>query len=270
MRLISRPSGLLWPAAVLCATVALGAQSRPEPKAAPSPAEQPAAAQKLPPAREILDRHVKAIGGRQAILSHSSTRAAGKVELPAMGLTGELEVFAAKPDRSLIRFVLPGVGEIQEGFNGKIGWSISALTGPTLLEGRQLEERRFDSDFYSEVRAQERYTSMSTVEQTAFDGRPCYKLRLVRRGGGEDFEFYDVQTGLRAGRIGTREMQMGAVTGTTIESEYRKFGNTLVATRIRQTAMGVETVMTLTVVEFDTLEESVFHPPPAIQALLKP
>lgn len=266
MRTIRTRSGRALPFVLLVAATTLGAQS----SAPPSPSTRGGATSpKLPPAREVLDRHVKAIGGRQAVLSHSSTRATGKVELPSLGLTGDLEIFAAKPNKSLTRFVLPGIGEIQEGFNGKTGWSISALTGPALLEGRQLEERRFDSDFYAELRPDDQFDSMTTVEQTTFDGRPCYKLRLVRRGGGEDFEFYDVQTGLRAGKTGTREMPMGAIAATSIESDYRRFGNTLVATRVKQSAMGVETVFTLTTVEFDNVQDSVFDPPAAIKALVK-
>jgi hypothetical protein len=266
MRLKRNRSGRAVPVVMLCAAVTLGAQSPSTPSRPPA---ERAAAANLPAAREILDRHVKAIGGRQAVLSHSSSRATGKVELPSVGLTGDLELFGAKPNKSLIRFVLAGVGEIQEGFNGTVGWSMSALTGPTLLDGKQLEDRRFDSDFYSELRTEDQYASLTTIEQTTFDGRPCYKLRLVRKAGGEDFEFYDVQTGLRAGRISTRDMQMGTITGTTIESDYRKFGNTLVATKVKQTAMGVETVMTLTTVEFDNVKDTVFDPPAAIKALIK-
>ncbi len=101
------------------------------------------------------------------------------------------------------------------------------MTGPMVLEGRQLEEKRFDADFHGELRGADRYASMTTLERTDFEGRPCYKVRLVRKSGGEDTEFYDVETGLKAGSITTRETQMGTVTGTTVATNYRKFGNLL-------------------------------------------
>jgi hypothetical protein len=264
MRYFLMRPGRALPVLVLCAAATLGAQAPAPSRPAASPA-----AKKLPPARQVLDRHLAAIGGRAAVLSHSSMRAAGSVQVASAGLTGDLEMFAAKPNKRVLKFVLPGIGEIQEGFDGTIGWSISALTGPSLTQGKALEERRHDSDFYGELRPDDRYQSLTTVELTTFDGRPCYKVSLVRKGGGEDFEFYDVATGLRAGQSASRETPMGTVPVTNVESDYRKFGNLLLATTIKQTAMGVETVMTVTSVEFDKVPESAFEPPAAIKALQK-
>lgn len=238
--------------------------------AKPAPAQAPATASKtLPSPRTILDRHLAAVGGREAIVGHSSTKATGVFSVASAGMTGTLEVLAAKPNKNVVRIELPGVGEIVEGFNGTHGWAVSAMTGPMLLEGRQLEEKKFDADFYSELHDDARYESMTTVEITEFDGRPCYKLRLVKKGGGEDFEFYDVKTGLRAGRTGTRETAMGKVTGTAVESEYRKFGKLLVPTSIRNTLMDTEQIITIKTVEFDTVPASAFEPPAAIKALIK-
>jgi hypothetical protein len=164
---------------------------------------------------------------------------------------------------------MPGVGEITEGFDGNIGWTVSPMTGPMLLQGKQLEEKRFDTDFYGELHDEGRYESMTTVEKTEFDGRQCYKVRLVRKNGGEDFEFYDAATGLKAGRIATRETQMGTVTGTAIETDYRKFGKLLLPSTIKNSLMGVEQVITIQTIEFDGVAASAFEPPAEIKALIK-
>lgn len=226
-------------------------------------------AEKLPAATEIIDRHIKVIGGREAVLSHSSSRASGTFGVPAAGITGTVEVFAAKPNRMLMRITIPGVGEVLEGFDGTNAWSVSPMTGPAVHQGKQLEERRFDSDYYGELKAAERYDSMTTLEKTTLDGRPVYKLRLVRKSGGEDIEFYDVQTGLKAGSTNTRETPMGTITATTIETDYKKFGNLLVPTTIKQSGMGVEQVMTINSIEFDSVDATVFDPPAQIKALIK-
>ena len=134
------------------------------------------------------------------------------------------------------------------------------MTGPMLLEGRQLDEKRFDSEFYSELRSESRYASVTTLEQVDFEGRPCYKVRLVRKSGGEDIEFYDVATGLKAGSTTTRETQMGTVTGTTIESEYRKFGNLLQPTKVVSHIGGLDQVITISSIEHDRVPPSVRSP----------
>jgi hypothetical protein len=231
--------------------------------------ETPKTSEALPSARSILDRHIKAIGGKEAVLSHSSTRATGTFSVASAGMTGSVEVIAAKPDKSLVKITIPGVGEILEGYDGKSGWTLSPMTGPMLLEGKQLEEKRYDADFFSELHDDNRYTSMTTVEKTEFEGRPCYKVKLVRKNGGEDFEFYDVETGLKAGRIATRETPMGTITGTSVESDYKKFGNILQATMVKNTMMGMQQVITIASIEYDTVPPTAFEPPAEIKALIK-
>lgn len=231
--------------------------------------ETPKTSEALPSARSILDRHIKAIGGKEAVLSHSSTRATGTFSVASAGMTGSVEVIAAKPDKSLVKISIPGVGEILEGYDGKSGWTLSPMTGPMLLEGKQLEEKRYDADFFSELHDDNRYTSMTTVEKTEFEGRPCYKVKLVRKNGGEDFEFYDVETGLKAGRIATRETPMGTITGTSVESDYKKFGNILQATMVKNTMMGMQQVITIASIEYDTVPPTAFEPPAEIKALIK-
>ncbi|MCA1561300.1 MAG: hypothetical protein LC804_13910, partial [Acidobacteria bacterium] len=194
----------------LCFSLAVSAQATHRPPAQTAEPARPStgsttADPALPSARSIIDRHVQAIGGKAAVQSHSSTRATGTFSVASAGMTGAIEVFAAKPDKSIVKITIPGVGEIVEGYDGKDGWTVSAMTGPMLLEGKQLEEKRFDTEFYGELHDDSRYQSMTTMERTDFEGRPCYKIRLVRKSGGEDFEFYDVNTGLKAGRIATRE-----------------------------------------------------------------
>jgi hypothetical protein len=240
------------------------------PKIAAEPSKtREGAPAKLPSARSILDRHLAAIGGREAVLSHRSTRATGTISMPTAGLTGAIEVYGAHPNRTLLKVSLDGVGEVLEGFDGTHGWSISPMTGPMLLEGRQLDEKQFDSEFHGELRNDNRYVSLTTLEQVDFEGRSCYKIRLVRKTGAEDLEFYEVASGLKAGSITTRETQMGTVTATTVESSYKKFGNLLQPTMVKSQIGGVQQVITITAVDYDKVPPSVFALPAGIKALLK-
>jgi hypothetical protein len=143
------------------------------------------------------------------------------------------------------------------------------MTGPMLKVGKELQQVKLDADFYSELRDPKKYITVKTVEKTTFDGRPCYKVALSRIDGAEDFDFYDVATGLRAGGINTRESSMGTMTVTSVIGGYKKFGNLLVATTQSQKVMGVEQTITLTSVEFDKVDPSVFTPPAPIKALIK-
>jgi hypothetical protein len=238
------------------------------PLAARVPSRQ-AAAVELPAARAIIDRHIKEVGGREAILAQASTHATGTVGLPAAGLKGTLEAFHAKPNKFVQRTTLPGIGDIEEGFDGTVGWSISPLTGPMLLEGKQLEQRRFEADFYEDLKLAGRYESMTTLEKTTFAGRPAYKIRLLRKSGDEDLEFYDSETGLKIGAISTHDSPMGPMQGTTAWSDYKRFGILLFPATAKVSVMNTEMVMAITSVEYGTVDPAVFALPAKIKALLK-
>jgi hypothetical protein len=223
----------------------------------------------LPSARSLVDRHIKEVGGREAILAQTSTHATGTVSLPAAGLSGKLDAYHAKPDKFLQRMSLPGIGDMEEGFDGTVGWSLSPLTGPTLLEGKLLEERKFDADFYEDLKSGDRYESMTTLEKTTFEGRPVYKVQLVKKFGGEDFEFYDVETGLKAGAISTRDSPMGPMQSTSSLGDYKKFGNLLLPATTKVSVMNTQLIMVITGVEYGKVDPSVFAIPAQIKALIK-
>ena len=232
---------------------------------APSPQAPPA----LPDARDVIERHIDAIGGRDVLMAHSSRHVTGTLAMPSAGLTGSFELLEAKPNKAVMRMSLAGVGELSEGFNGAVGWSLSPVTGPSLLDGKLLEEKKLDADFYGDLQPEKRYVSMKTVDRVEFEGRPCYKVQLVRRDGGEDVQFFDVTTGLRAGSLVTRETPLGSLSASIVESEYRRFGKVLYPTKVTNTSMSVSQVLTVVNVQFDNVDPSEFEPPAAIKALIK-
>ena len=98
------------------------------------PAAQPAAP--LPAAEEILKRYRTAIGGEAAIKKHTSRVVAGSFEILAQNMKGDLKITAAAPDRLRLIISLPGVGDLERGYDGRVGWSLDPAVGPRLLEGR--------------------------------------------------------------------------------------------------------------------------------------
>jgi len=263
------PSNLMFLALVATLAVAppLEAQTA---QAPPAPRRAPAdTAAALPSARSIVDKFIAATGGRTAILAHTSTRVTGTMSIAGSGMSGAIEVLNAKPNLSLVKVTIPGIGEILDGFDGTIGWMLSPVMGPMVYQGKELADRKFDADYYGDLHDASRYSSMRTVEKTTFEGRPCYKVSLTRIGGGEDIEFYDVATSLKAGSIMSRATPMGEVSSTTVLSEYRKFGDLLLPAVMSQSSMGTRQDIIVTTVEYDKVTRSAFEAPPQIRALIK-
>ena len=212
-------------------------------------------------ARSILDKHLAAIGGRQAVLGHKSTHAIGTLSMPAAGVTGASRSMAPSRTGRCSRSRSAASVKCSKGFDGTHGWSISPMTGRCCSKASSSKRSASIRSSTASSEARSRYVSLTTLEQVDFEGRSCYKVRLVRKTGGEDIEFYDVATGLKAGSITTRETQMGTVTGTTVETDYKKFGNLLQPTTVRSQVGGLQQVITITSVDYDNVPASVFELP---------
>lgn len=229
---------------------------------------QPAAApEALPPADEILKRYRAAIGGEEAIKKPTSRVVKGTFEIPAQGMRGDLVVHAEAPDRMRLAITLPGLGVMERGFDGKVGWAVDPAIGPRLLEGRELDELKHSADFYDDLHEASRFSSITVVGRTNFDGQECYEVKLVRSTGFEYTEFFNAKTGLLSGVKMNASSQMGSVPVTTSVGEYKVFGGILTPTITRQRMMGLESVTTITSVTFDPLDPKTFEMPPAIAAL---
>lgn len=235
----------------------------------------PAAAQadgELPPAQQLIDRHAEAVGGRDRVLARTSMRTVAEIEMPAVGMKGTMEMFTAKPDKSYARMEFPGVGATTTGYDGTVGWTVSAIQGASLAEGAALEYMRETADFYESV-AQipdpARYAAIETVERTEMGGRPCWKVRLVSRSGRESFNCYDAESGLLVGMVRSQETAMGRIETSTVLSDYREFGGIRMAARSVTAMMGQQMVIATRSVELDGVPASQFDLPAEIRTLVQ-
>ena len=191
----------------------------------------------------------------------------GTFEIPAQGMKGDLSIMAAAPDLIRVMVTLPGLGELQRGYDGKLGWSIDPAIGPRLLEGNELAEFKHSADFYDDLHDPKKFKSITVVGKTMFEGQDCYELKLVKDSGFEYTEFFSVASGLIVGGKLNASSQMGSVPVTSVVSDYKAFGGVLVPTVTRQRMMGLEQLTTVISVSFDPIDPKAFELPPAIAAL---
>jgi hypothetical protein len=224
----------------------------------------------LPSAAAVLDKYRDAIGGAATVKKHTARTSAGRFELPAQGIAGPFEIAAAAPDRMRMKIELPGIGAMQRGYDGKVGWAIDAAIGPRILEGSELEEIRQTADFYYELHDPGEISSMTVLERAPFEGRDCYSLEIVRKSGFKLIEYYDVSSGLMAGMKMSSSSAMGVVPNVvTVLDGYKSFGGILTPTVARQRALGIESVLTIERIEYDNVPESALALPAEVEALLK-
>ena len=223
----------------------------------------------LPTAREVVNRHITAIGGEAAYRAVKSVRVRGTFEMTAQNITGALEILSARPDKILTRVEISNVGHVETGFDGKVGWTIDPMSGPSLATGRQLSELSNDAWFDSVFHSPDRVKEMTIVGRETFAQRPAFKLHVVFVSGAEQFEYFDAENGLQIGLEGSRETPMGVLPTSTVLRDYKKFGALLQPTTLVQRAMGIEQTFHITSCEYDVVPANAFELPAQVKALIK-
>ena len=159
----------------------------------------------LPSARQVIDRYVQAAGGASAFKAVKSIRGRGKLSIPSQNLSGEVEMMAARPNKSLTRVTVQGVGKLEEGYDGRIGWSLDPISGPALVTGRALTDRADEAWFDAPLHGTDFVRDLKMVGREDFDRRPAYRVNVILVSGGEQSELFDVETGLQIGLEAKRD-----------------------------------------------------------------
>ncbi len=196
-------------------------------------------------------------------------RARGTFSIAGSPMSGALEMMAARPNRLLTRITVTGIGPLEEGFDGKIGWSIDPFNGPALTIGKALTERADEAWFDGPLHGPEHVKEMSVIGREDFDGRPVYRVKVITVRGTEQIEFFEVESGLQAGIEATRETPMGNMPTTTVFRDFQRFGQLTFPSKVVQRLLGQEQTVTFSAYEFDNVPASTFDLPAVIKALIK-
>jgi len=218
----------------------------------------------------ILKRAVEAAGGEEVVKKHRSTLSKGKFVIAGQGLEGSLEIRAAAPNRFLLLIDLPGVGRVENGFDGKIGWASDPINGPRLIQGKELEELKVQADYDSDLFKLDDYKEIKNQGVVDFEGEKCHKLEMTRKETGKtETRFFSVASGLLTGVITKSETPMGELDITVVVGNYKEFEGQKIATNVDTRIGPITQTFIIETVEFNVLKDSDFEVPSQIKALIR-
>ncbi|MEO5589990.1 MAG: hypothetical protein ABIS03_10425 [Gemmatimonadaceae bacterium] len=230
---------------------------------------QTAASAQLPTAASLVAKYAAAVGG-PAYLSAKSIVTKGGMSMPAAGLEATFEMTNLAPDKMLMVTNIPGMGEVQVGFDGTTAWAMDPMQGPRVLAGKEMDQMKDEADRRASVRSPEMFTAMQTVADTTMNSERCFLVKLTWKSGRETYDCYSAATGLAVASKSTQKTAMGEIPVTILMSDYKKFGDVMVATKTVNELMGQQQILTISSVEFGTGAGMKIEPPAAVKALPKP
>jgi hypothetical protein len=231
----------------------------------------PLMAQSAPSASDVIAKYVAAIGGKDAVMKITSLKQTSTMQLPAMGITAEVEAYQAAPNKMASKSTIPGIGEMLQGTNGEIAWDANPMQGPRLLTDKELAQTLEGADFYGNLLyPAERFTKMENLGLADFNGESCYKIQLVRKDSGrESIQYFSVATGLMVGAETTQESQMGSMAISSTMSDYKSFGGVKFPMKSEVNMGPNKMLMTITNVVINGAPATAFDVPDAVKPLIK-
>jgi hypothetical protein len=222
----------------------------------------------LPAAATLIAKYAEAIGA-PAMIKAPQITTKGALTMPAAGLTASFEMVQVAPNKMQMMTTIPGVGAIQVGFDGTAGWSVDPMQGPRLLAGKELDEIREQADPRATGRSPELFSAVQTVADTTMGGEQCYMVKLTWKSGRETIDCYSGKTGFMVGSKSVQQTAMGAIPVEMTYSEYKKFGDFMMPTKMVQSLMGQQQVTTILGVEVAGVPGVVITMPAEVKALKK-
>jgi photosynthetic reaction center cytochrome c subunit len=189
-----------------------------EPKPEAASAKDPAAAKLvMPPADQLLDKYLAAIGGEAALQKVTSRVEKGKID--ANGHQLPIEVYAKAPDKRISIMHMPN-GESITAFDGKQGW-LSNAGHPHMMSAAENDAARIDSDLYFAAHVKNLYKKFTVVPGEKIDGHDTY-LVIGRNEGQPPLRLYfNQQSGLLLRLVRYAETPLGRNPTQIDYADYR-------------------------------------------------
>lgn len=222
----------------------------------------------LPAASGLIAKYAAAVGG-PAFLSAKSIVSKGALSMPAAGLNAQFQMTQLAPNQMQMVTTIPGMGEVQVGFDGTTGWAMDPMQGPRVLSGQELDQMKDESDRRATLRSAEMFNSVQTVADTTMNNEACYLVKLTWKSGRESYDCFSKASGYIVASKTVQKTAMGEIPVVSLLSDYKKFGNVTVPTKTVQELAGQQQIITIQTVEFGDGKGVTIAPPDAVKALIK-
>jgi photosynthetic reaction center cytochrome c subunit len=233
------------------------------PAAVPQKQAARAPALATPSADQIVNRYVEAVGGRAAWKKLTSRVSTGTIDVPDMQISGTVEFHEKAPNR-LLRVIILNGASFRQGFDGTTAWTDDPQDGLRTETGAELEDTRFDADFYHPLDLRQLYSKFTLTGTEIIGEHDAYVVEAARAGADADKMYFDVKTGLAIRLISKRHTPEGVSVYQEDLEDYREVDGIKLPFTVHQSISQPSFTITFTEVRHNVeLDDSEFLKPAA-------
>jgi photosynthetic reaction center cytochrome c subunit len=172
-----------------------------------------------PPAGQLLDKYVQAIGGAAAIDKISSRVMKGTIGFGGKSLP--IDIYAKDPGKR-ISLTHMAEGDSVTAFNGHEGWL--GMQGRQLREmhGSDLDGAAIDADLHLATHLKQMFSQVEVREAEKIDNRATYEVVGQREGKPPILLYFDQQSGLLVRLVRYGETALGWLPTQIDYGDYRE------------------------------------------------
>jgi photosynthetic reaction center cytochrome c subunit len=171
-----------------------------------------------PPADQILEKYLQAVGGADALNKISSRVEKGTI---AFGdRHNPIEVYAKAPDKRLSVSHMQN-GESLTAFDGHVGWLGNTGRPPREMEGAEIDAARLDADFYFPVHVKQLFTQFRVRPPEKIGDREAYAVFGLKQGQPPVRLYFDEESGLLVRLVRYAETPLGRNPTQIDYADYR-------------------------------------------------
>jgi hypothetical protein len=225
-----------------------------------------AAAADMPSGESLLERYIEKSGGTEAYAKAKNMSASGTVEMAGRNISGTVTIFE-EGQKSYTAMDFPGIGKVEEGFDGETAWEDSALEGPRILEGDEKAAAKRAATLALITSWREVYKDARTAGEADVEGRPAWKVEMTPKEGKPETFFFDKDSGLLVRISAVLSTAMGEIPTEATMSDFRVVNGILTPFTQTEKAMSQNIVMRFDKIAYNAdIPGARFNLPDAVKA----
>jgi hypothetical protein len=215
----------------------------------------------------VLEKYVRASGGKSALEKISSRTIKGKLENQMIPGGAEWRFYAKAPDKQLVEVEIPGLGKSEDGFDGQVAWSKNAA-GLRSKTGGELDKAKRDSQFMRELNFKTVFPNLVVKGVGKVDGEDSNVLEFKTAGGSKETFYFSKSSGLLLRQDSEFSTGQGQVISKAGFSDYRSVDGVnfphAIKGSLNMAGQEFEFTLKITEVQHNTkMEDSKFSKPAA-------
>lgn len=214
------------------------------PQTAPA-TQAPGAAETTPTADQLLDRFVKAMGGKEAIEKLNTRISKGKIEIAAFNVSGTFEGQNKSPNLTSMVADLTGAGVFKSGFDGQVAWEANPMAGLREKAGTELADAKLEAEFHRELKFKQLFPTLVVKGKQQVAGKDAWVLLATPKEGSPVTMYFDAESGLIVKDDQERESPEGKMPIQTFYEDYRQVDGIKMPFKMRQVSPMFELVIAL-------------------------